>query len=144
MVKYRIGWNRYVDRDTFEQEMNKMFSQDDKNSKIFSDIKERVWNTINFFGYTNIRDENNSFRIISFFVAEEEVFDIESVLNEIDCNSGSDYNNFCIARELVKKGYKLVKVEDDLTVFDEGSDVHCGKTKGLADYYDPDKVLPYR
>ena len=113
MVKYRIGWNRYVDKDTFEQEMNKMFLQNDKNSKVFSDIKERVLDTINFFGYTNIRDENNSFRIISFFVAEEEVFDIERALDETYCNSGSDYNNFCLARELVKNGYRLTKVGDE-------------------------------
>ena len=112
MVKYRIGWNKYVDRDTFEQEINKMFSQCDAPLKVFSDTPEKAWKSIEFFGYTNIRDKGDHFRIVSFFVAEEEVFDIENALIETYCNDGSDYNNFCLARELFKNGYRLTKVGD--------------------------------
>lgn len=113
MVKYRIGWDRYVDRDTFEQEMNKLLLQCDKHSMLFSDTPEKAWEAIEFWGYANIRNKSNHFCLTSFFVAEEEVFDIESALLETDCNDGSDYNNFCIARELVKNGYRLIKVGDE-------------------------------
>lgn len=99
MIKYRIGWDKFVERDEFFNTIKELMDANPSDEDYEAQLRSYGWCQI------RLKPAYGMVQKQPFFMADEGVFDIEKDMDSTEM--GDDFHgNFDLARAMYLLGYR--------------------------------------